>query len=447
MEVVPRDVAFAVARMEGYNSNVFRLETNGATSAGPNSIITMSLPSNAVIDLRSFKVHLDVSTTLDDTAANTIYGKLPADSASLIQSCEVYCGGIQIAQGFSEFNTVSRVKKIVYSNRDRESSIDQTLYHGIITADNSIDTVSMIFKPNIGFFAETSTRYLPTSILGDISVRLTLAPNSVLAYKEEVVAPGGNFTSNAARVAAQSISYSVTSIHATIATCTLGAMYETMLLDRLSQEEYLAINFKEYYTFGLHGTNSTAHDVRFSLSASSIDRIYTVCRDSNYQSAGIKTQAYTGATLSDSNCSNYLHFKSYNDSFTTRGSLRYQYQVNNVQHPQFSADCLDAAHELLMVSDGHGNNGRGNMITSLQDWNNGKAIVPLQLSMPGQPVNVMAGYNSRGNNTQFSVSISGQTMPAANVDAQISGRISTLVIVETTAQLRISGAKQVSVSY
>jgi hypothetical protein len=82
MEVVPRDVAFAVAKMEGFNSNVFRLETNGATSAGPNSIITMSLPSNAVIDLRSFKVHLDVFTTSDSTSANTIYGKLPADTAS-----------------------------------------------------------------------------------------------------------------------------------------------------------------------------------------------------------------------------------------------------------------------------------------------------------------------------------------------------------------------------
>ena len=100
-----------------------------------------------------------------------------------------------------------------------------------------------------------------------------------------------------------------------------------------------------------------------------------------------------------------------------------------------------------MISDSHGNTGRGNMISSLKDWNVGKFILPLQLSMPGQPVNVQAGYNSRGNNTQFSVSISGQTVPAENAESQISGRISTLVVVETTAQMRISGAKQSSVSY
>lgn len=73
-------------------------------------------------------------------------------------------------------------------------------------------------------------------------------------------------------------------------TCTLGDFYEQMLLDRLTQEEFLPVNFKEYYTFALHGTTGTAHDVRFSLSASSIDRLYAVCRDGNYQTAGIKAR-------------------------------------------------------------------------------------------------------------------------------------------------------------
>ena len=87
------------------------------------------------------------------------------------------------------------------------------------------------------------------------------------------------------------------------------------------------------------------------------------------------------------------------------------------------------------------------MVTGLTDWNVWKAVIPLQLSMPGQPVNVQAGYNSRGNNTQFSVSLQGQVVPAANADSQITAAISTLVVVETTAQLRIAGAKQISVAY
>ena len=447
MQFVPKDVAFAVSKFEGWNSNCYRLETSGATSAGPNSIVTITLPSSSVIDLRSFKVHMDVATTSDTTSTNNIFGKLPADTSSLIQQCEVYCGGIQIAQGFSEFNTVSKVKKLVHSSRDRESSIDQTLSHGIITTGDAVDAVSVIFKPNIGFFAESSTRYLPTSLTGDISVRLTLASNAVLTYKEATVAMPGNFSDGAARAAALNISYSVSSIHATCHVCTLGDMYESMLMDRLTSEEFLPINFKEFYTYALHGTTGTAHDVRFSLSASSIDRVYAICRDANYQTAGIRTRAYPGAALTDSNCSNFFFFQSFNSSNTQRGSLRWQMSVNNVQHYQYQADCLDAAHELTMISDSLGLTGKGNMVTSLTDWNQGKAIVPLQLQMPGQPVNVQSGYNSKGNNTQFSVSLQGQVVPTATADAQITAGLSTLVIVETTAQLRIAGSRQVAVAY
>ena len=132
MEIVPKDVAFAVAKMEGFNRNCFALTTSGATTAGPSSIITFALPSNAsAIDLRSFKVHLDVATTSDTTSTNAVYAKLPADTSSLIQSMEIYIGGTQVSQSFSEFNTVSRVKKLIHSSRDRDGSVDGTLTHGV----------------------------------------------------------------------------------------------------------------------------------------------------------------------------------------------------------------------------------------------------------------------------------------------------------------------------
>ena len=446
MEVIPKDLAFGVAKFQGYNVNTFRLETNGATSAGPNSIVTLSLPI-ANIDLRSFKVHFDVATTVENSAGNAIYGKLPADTSSLIQQCEVYCGGVQIAQGFSEFSTCSRVKKLINSSRDREGSIDNTLYHGKLTTGDAIDEVTCIFKPNIGFFAESSTRYLPTSLTGDIQVRLTMAPACVLAYKEATAALNANFTDAATRARAAAVTYSVSSIHATIHTCTFGDMYEKMLMDRLATEEALKINYKEYYTYSLHGSTGTAHDVRFSLSANSIDRLYAICRDSNYQTAGIRTRQFTGAENADANSSNFLHFRSFNDSTTARGSLRYQWSVNNVMHPVYRADLLDSAHELLMCSDQHGHTGRGNMICSLEDLNVGKCIIPLQLCLAGQPVQLQSGYNSRGNNSQFTFSVSGQTAPVANAAAQTSDAISTMVIVETTAQLLVAGAKQISVAY
>jgi hypothetical protein len=392
-------------------------------------------------------VHLDVETTSDSTSSNAIYAKLPADSSSLIQSMELYAGGVCISQSFSEFNTVSRVKKLIHSSRDRDGSVDGTLSHGAISTTDAVEQVSIVFKPTIGLFAESSTRYLNSGLVGDISVRLTMAPRSVLCYKEATVAMGGDFTDAAARAAALNTTYSVTSVHATIDTCTLGDQYERMLLDRLASEDSLNVNFCEYYTYALKSTTGNAHDVRFSLSASSIDAVYTVFRDANYETQGIRTQTYSGASLSDANCSNYLHFKSFNNSTTARGSLRYQYQVNNVQHKQYPADVLDATSDLIMLTDQHGMSGRGNMISSLADFGAGKCILPLVLNMPSNGVAVQSGYNSRGNNTQFSVSITGQTLPAVDDDSQVTAALSTLVIVQTTAQLRIGGAKQISVSY
>jgi hypothetical protein len=272
-------------------------------------------------------------------------------------------------------------------------------------------------------------------------VRITLAGASCLCYKENGV-PMSNTFSVAGKASAASITYRAQNIFAVCDTVTLGQAYESMLADRLSREMHLSVNFKEYYTFSLHGSSGSAHDVRFSLSCSSIDRIYAVMRDSNYQTPGIRTQGYTGASLSDSMCSNALHFKSYNDSLASKGSLRYQYSINNIQFPQFEASILGAASELAGIAD----HGKGNLITSLTDFNVGKAVIPLQLCL-NQPINIQSGYNSRGSSTQFSVSMKGITTPAAHQISQISSTISTLVVVETTAQLRIGAGRQVAVSH
>ena len=206
------------------------------------------------------------------------------------------------------------------------------------------------------------------------------------------------------------------------------------------------MTFKEYYSYNLHGVGSTAHDVRFSLSASSIDSIYAVCRDSNYQTAGIKARNYVG--VGDGHVANAFCFKAYNGAVTTaRGAVRYNWTVNNVQHPMYQADILDATSDLINLTNQHGHGGRGNMVTSLNDFVNGKAVFPLVLNMPSNPIAVQSGYNSRGNNSQLSFSISGQTMEAASDAAQTSATLSTFVVVETTARLIISGAKQLSVSY
>ena len=71
MEIVPKEVSFAAAKLEAFNRNRYRIETTGATTAGPSSIVTINLPDAAILDLRTFRVHMDVLTTRADNQAGT----------------------------------------------------------------------------------------------------------------------------------------------------------------------------------------------------------------------------------------------------------------------------------------------------------------------------------------------------------------------------------------
>lgn len=443
-QVIPESVRYAVGKMD-FNSNCFRLLPNGAVTAGPNSRVLFTLPGNATIDLRSLVFSFDVTTTSDNTNGGgaVVYAKLPANSSSLIAQISVMASGVLISQSFSEYNTACKIKHIIHSSRDRDGSIDGTLHHGVISTTDAVDDVSVLFKPTLGLFGESSTRFLNTALCGDISVELVFAPTSVLAYKEHGRALDQNFSDANAKANALNVTYSVSNLSASVHTVSFGETYDQLLLSRLVDENSLMVRYKEYYSFSLKGTQSTAHDLRFSLSASSVDALYLAMRDANYENSGIRTRQYSGAVQSDANCANAFKFLAFNDSTTKRGSMRYNFEINSVKYGQFAADVLDACHEHQMLSDQHGYGARGTMISSLADFNDGKAVFPLVLNFPGQPISVQSGVNTRGSNSQFSVSVTGQTIPAANADAQTTASLSSYLLVETTATLHIQGAKSV----
>jgi hypothetical protein len=74
-------------------------------------------------------------------------------------------------------------------------------------------------------------------------------------------------------------------------------------------------------------------------------------------------------------------------------------------------------------------------------------VIPLVLNLPGQDLNVASGYNCKGGNVSFSFEVSGQTLSTASTSTQATAAISTFVVVESTAQLRILGQKSVAVSF
>ena len=449
MDHIPKDVVFAAKRLANYNRNRFRLETVSAETAGPGRIVTANLPDGALLDMKSFKWHFDVACTevVNATAARTVRGRLPADASSLISRVECFLNGIQIEQGTPEYGTLCRMLKIGRSSRDKDGSIDRTLHHGAVVSADAAEDVSVVVSEWCGFLGETATRYLPMDLLGQLQVRITLAPASVLIPKQEAVAIGTNFNHAEARAGASQVTYSVSNMYFTVDSVSVDDMYNQMLRERLSTEEFIPLNYKEYYSFSLDGISTNSHTTRFSLSATSIDRMYATFRDSNFQTTGIRGHSMTASTFSETGCSNALRFRSYNDSNTKQGSFSYQWSVNNVKMPQYRAGVMDALFDLAYTNDKVHDGSPGNMVTSLAQYNDGMFVLPLTLCHPGEGLNVQSGYNSKGINTMLTLEIQGQTPPTASADSGETNALSSYVLVETTAQLRIGLGKNLGVAF
>lgn len=466
---VPKALRYAATKVSGHTSNTFRIQPSTGETAGPNSILTFHLPEG-ILNLKSFKVHLDVLTTsvkLNAATTSTsgggfVYGKLP-DVHSLISNLEVFIGGVAVQTASQEYNSICHMLKIVQCNRDFDSSIGNTLYHSNLTSTDAVDDVSCIFKPEFGFFGQTSASILPTSMTGVITVRLTMAPTSVLAVKQGGIAYGLNFAAVAAanttlpaastiaqvKAGAKLVSYSVSSVFATVDSLQMDGL-EEMFMSRLQNEPFIPLNFKTYSTYTL--TNQTnAYTMKINQSSSSIDKLYIGQRDSNYTETGIRTRATT-ASNSDAHVPNYFCFKSFNNSDTKRGTMKYFFTCNSVKYPQFDADILHAAEQVRYISDKMDQKSTGNMITSLAHYQKSHCIIPLCLSMTGHGPEVMSGFDSRSSNTSLDFTTLALTMPTAahaadTADAQITDKVSTFAVVETTSQLRISLGRQLSIAH
>ena len=449
---LPENVRYMVDSMSQYSRNRFRLETVSAETASAGRIITVNLPEGACLDMSSFRFHFDALTNQNGAGADIVYAKLPNDAQTLIQRLEVNINGIAVEQGASEWNTVYALKKLGNGSIDRASSVDRALSHGEIDATDAVDDESLVVADWCGFLGERSTRFLDTSIWGQIQVRITLAPNSVLVPKRVAVPLGTPLATAGALTAAQAMSYSMNNIFFTIDSVSLNPIYNKMLRDRLESDDYLPLHYKEQYTFSLDNITSGASTTRFSLSSGSIDKIYGCYRDSNYQSVGVvPKQLIDAAPGAGAFVANYLRFRSYDSAVKKAGTFRFNWSLNNVQMPQYSADIMDALADVNYLPDKIGVGSQGTLVSSKTSFNDGKFVCGQLLNHPTRyGVGVKSGFNSRGINTMMTWNVRGQVIPAAApapVGEGTTGILSAFVVLDTTAELRAGVGKNLAVLF
>ncbi len=459
MEYLPESIMYAVGEMKEVSRNKFKIFTVSADSASSGKIVNYVLPENALIDTKSVKLFMDVkcegSAAAGTPATDTVYGKLPNYSSTLISRVEIYANGVQLSAGSSEFNTISHMLRLSKSNINKDNSIDRCLQHSYITDDDANDEETLCINEwGESFMGAGSTRYLNTGLIGSISIRCTFAPNSVLVPKQIGVDLGEQLTTADAVSNARELKYSVSNMYMTCDTLSLDPLYQDLLRERLEQGG-LAYNYPETYSFQLDGiqgdTTNSSTALRFALSSGCITKCYGTYRDQNYSGVvGVPCHSLENASGVASETANCLRFRSYSGETKKAGSANWEWTLNNVKYAQFRSSWVNGLADVAYSQDKVDPDNNGTLITSTESYNDGKFIFPLMLEMPtGRGVAIQSSFNSRGINSQMVYQSAQQVIPPASTapSQKNSGVASAFVVACTVAQLRIQLGRDLVVVY
>jgi len=307
------NLSYFLDRLQSFSTNYFRLESDNQSTATAGQIVSISLPDNAILNLSSFKVLCNVSTSGGTAGARLV----PIDN--LVEKIEINCGGSVISQGSNFTNVLlDAMVKMGQKSCDtamghpeivREKAYD---YNGItpLTTTSNEDYGDFPFtnfcmSNFLGFIDSCQPRLIDLSLLPSLKVRLTLAPNNVLPSVESAALSTGQVfttrnidvtTSHSFQIPgntansgfsggtvlntnAGNAKYTVSNIHAMIEACGLASeIYDQTIAAMMQQQGFIEIPFKNYQSFqDVHSGSS-----RFTVSSASVDRIWTIWRASNY---------------------------------------------------------------------------------------------------------------------------------------------------------------------
>lgn len=435
---VPADFANGVKTVRGFVSNRYRVEPSSGTAAAPGTVASFTLPEGSILDLHSLTLAFDVLTTqqADATTTTVICTGKVYDANAFIQRFEVLCNGRQLCN-VDDYATLSRIKSLIQS-RDRFETISRPLAHTYVDNDtstyNDVDNLTLIIPSFQSFLGETSMRFLPTSIVGSVTVRITFAPTATaLVYKDVGDYTAALTTESAANASAVKYSVSNLRMHVDAVSC---PGYQQFLQARIAADGYVAVYYKDYQLSASDTIVSANASVRWSQSVSSLDRVYAVLRKPDYLSANTIEAVSTSSSI----MSDKLIAKAHNFTLARSNALKddalYSWEVNSVQHPSYTATLGDALYDFGRLCNPTALG--GTMVTARDEYASTCGVLPLILNLNDR-VGLKSGYNTRGVSSQISLRLYNLASVSSTAPLLLS------VFSESTAELRIGAGMTVVV--
>jgi len=459
----PPAVSYFVRRIMGVTTNQYKIEPNGSPdNLGAGQIITFELPTNALLDLKSLKFIFGAKTV-----GGTV-SRLPNKIDSLIERYSVEAGGLTIAQGFPQYNTVKHVKAIVTESWGKNKSLTTSTSHeniprkrsdvtdGALTGEEDLSAEDYLAVTDfLGFLGESSPQVMDCSLLPNLVLKIYLANTTVLTNS------AGTNLSGAASAAfnAEGTGTATYLINRAHLCCSVyGIMdgnYDRMVESKIVNEGFLEVPFKNYQTFqdGAHSGSS-----RFNLGCQSLDKLYAVFRSENYNTqsppnllAGMKRSEATGdvfvaATSAGSPTADFgtqfgvplyenpvfngEKYIAQTHEFPRPGGFATgQFNINGTLYPQWAAtsgDWQKLTQDAMECDE--------NQIMSYSQWVYHYHVMAIRLNLPhADKLRIISGLDTR------SINLSGMF----NTTGVTSSRALTL-IAEYTSSLRIGSGLQLS---
>ena len=336
------ELTYFLDKLNGFSTNIFRLEPQGSNSANPNSIIRVSLPTNAILNMRSFAFHFGATTTGSGA-------RLPAKIDTLIDRVEVTCGSVQLSSGANYYNVLRHAKDALMGTKTdvvlghdaivrTKSYVDDSSITGTDAETYPVTKAHFCIDHWEGFLGSCSPALMDVANLPDVVISIYLAGNEVLTSSAGV-ALDGTGALDITDVGFANAAYSLNNIHFTIEAVGLSdGIFDNMVQGMIAQKGFLEVPFKQYVAF----EDTTKGAMRFSVSTQSLDRIWAVHREDDTTTQLVKkVEGYAdngGASSYDTHgvfdCNKERYVGVFYNFPEPSATATYQFQLNGAYYPQ-----------------------------------------------------------------------------------------------------------------
>ena len=417
----PKNLQYLTKYLRGYTKNTWKLTSVNSSTVSAGQILTVDLPPNTLIDMDTFTMYGQASTS---TSAG--FATLPKNIESLLERVEVESTGVALSGNMNYYNQFFNICL------DHQAGTDAINKRRVLqnASDALVPAANVVNKPFaiqnwIGFIGSCKPRVLHTGITGNIRVKLTFAMPDVLI--RDGTGAGMNYTLSECYFSIDTIKID-------------DGMFDQTYLGVVEQGGVLEIPYKEIYSFSA-SHNGLSTTTNFSVPTNSLDRIFGTFV---LPHGGYGVSATPDSTI-DPTTGNSTYFTRpangsivFGDATNVYGLTSWQFSVGGQAYPNFQVPAAYSfAHNMNALNQSQdlaaGVNPKFMDALNTSQYNRNFFCAVQEFCHSDSEY--LSGLNTKGGNIQSTwQTIGTQTWPSGGTKNPKS--LQSLVFVETTAVLR-----------